>query len=31
MPTNASGLDDDALMRAFAQGDARAFEHLYAR
>jgi RNA polymerase sigma factor (sigma-70 family) len=23
--------DDDALMRAFAQGDARAFEHLYAR
>jgi len=23
--------DDDALMRAFARGDARAFEHLYAR
>ena len=23
--------DDDALMRAFAQGDARAFERLYAR
>ena len=23
--------DDDALMRAFAHGDARAFERLYAR
>ena len=26
-----SDFDDDALMRAFAQGDARAFERLYAR
>lgn len=28
---NAQADDDDALMRAFAQGDARAFERLYAR
>ncbi len=27
----ATDPDDDALMHAFAQGDARAFEHLYAR
>ena len=30
MPENLEP-DDDALMRAFAQGDARAFERLYAR
>jgi len=29
--TAADPNDDDALMRAFAQGDARAFERLYAR
>ena len=29
--TMAPDDDDDALMRAFAQGDARAFERLYAR
>ncbi len=29
--TTAPADDDDALMRAFAQGDARAFERLYAR
>jgi RNA polymerase sigma factor (sigma-70 family) len=29
--TAAQADDDDALMRAFAQGDARAFERLYAR
>lgn len=28
---SAAEPDDDALMRAFAQGDARAFERLYAR
>ena len=28
---NAQADDDDALMRAFAQGDVRAFERLYAR
>ncbi len=31
MPASAPDDDDDALMRAFAQGDARAFERLYAR
>ena len=29
--SKTDALDDDALMRAFAQGDARAFEQLYAR
>ena len=29
--TDPAEPDDDALMRAFAQGDARAFERLYAR
>ena len=32
LPTpDSAETDDDALMRAFAQGDARAFERLYAR
>jgi RNA polymerase sigma factor (sigma-70 family) len=31
MPTLDDADDDDTLMRAFAQGDARAFERLYAR
>jgi RNA polymerase sigma factor (sigma-70 family) len=31
MNADAPDDDDDALMRAFAQGDARAFERLYAR
>jgi RNA polymerase sigma-70 factor (ECF subfamily) len=31
MPAPADDADDDALMRAFAQGDARAFERLYER
>jgi RNA polymerase sigma factor (sigma-70 family) len=31
MTESAPADDDDALMRAFAQGDARAFERLYAR
>jgi RNA polymerase sigma-70 factor (ECF subfamily) len=29
--TDSADADDEALMRAFAQGDARAFERLYAR
>jgi len=29
--SDTADLDDDALMHAFAQGDARAFERLYAR
>jgi len=29
--TDPRDTDDDALMRAFARGDVRAFEHLYAR
>ena len=31
MPTPDDNIDDDRLMRAFAQGDARAFERLYQR
>jgi RNA polymerase sigma factor (sigma-70 family) len=31
MPTATASADDDALMRAFAQGDARAFAELYSR